>query len=207
MEYTERIALWLTDKIAKKGGYSETELEKIKYGIHLNLMGLNKGAVIFILSYLLGIFRITLIGFIAFSLFRTYSFGMHAKKSIFCLSSSILTFVGTAYLIHFFKLETSYVQVGISYMIILLSVMIYAPADTEERPILPKYRDQMKKRAIRNTLIAFTISLLLVYLDMKMYATSFCVMGLIESMMINPITYMIFRQRYNNYIYYLKGEY
>lgn len=77
-------------KIKKKNpNFSEEKLEEIAYGLEAIYLTVTKIVIIFILAFILGIFKDMLIIMIFYNIIRTTAFGMHAKKSSHCLIISI----------------------------------------------------------------------------------------------------------------------
>ena len=75
---------------------------------------------------------------LTYNIIRSQAFGLHASKSIYCLISSILFFVGGAYI-------CKYIIIPYKLMIILslicnILLILYAPADTHKKPLINKKR-------------------------------------------------------------------
>ena len=78
--------------------YSKEKLEKIEYSLTGIYLTFSKIIVILIISLILGIFKQTLIFILTFNILRTTGCGLHASKSITCLISSIIFFIGLPFL-------------------------------------------------------------------------------------------------------------
>ena len=85
MEFPERISEKLTKSIANiLTDLPEEKLEQINYGIAVSITGLYKVILLFVLAYLVGVFKWMLIGFFSFGFLRTFATGLHAKKEWTC---------------------------------------------------------------------------------------------------------------------------
>lgn len=184
--------------IKKHKNYNEEELEIIAYGLESIYLVITKAIIIFTLAYILGILKETLILLLTYNIIRTQAFGIHASRSIYCLISSILMFIGGAYLCIYLTLPLKIIMI-ISLMCNLL-ILMYAPADTHKRPLINE-RKRMKFKyksitlAIIYTIIIFTIK--------DNTIINFLLIGMIEAtIMILPITYKLFKLPYNNYKHY-----
>ena len=84
--------------ISNNGNYSEEKLEEIAYGLEAIYLTITKMVVLFALAIILGIVKNFLLILIFYNLIRINAFGIHASKSIYCLISSIVFFIGGALL-------------------------------------------------------------------------------------------------------------
>lgn len=175
--------------------YSEEELEKINYGLEGLYLTITKLVIIALLSIILNIFKEVMIILVLFNIIRYFGFGIHAKKSSECLLSSIFCFIILPYFLLNIKLDNiTNLIIGI---ICIINFLLFAPADTVKRPLKNK-----KKRMIRKTLTTITgiifIAISMIF-EGSSISTLFIASVIIEVIMINPITYLILRQPYNNY--------
>lgn len=181
--------------LKKQSDYSESDLIKIRYGLEGIYLTITKLLVIFIVALLLGIFKEVIICLLLFNLIRYFSFGFHAEKSYECLILSLLNFIAIPYL--FLNFNRALVLDIIIGFVCLLILLIYAPADTVKRPL----RD-IKKRLFRkfSTLLIGIIYFVLLIMFNNNYLSDLLLSVLVvDAIIVNPITYLIFRQPYNNY--------
>ena len=73
---------------------SNKEINKMRYGLEGLYLTITKMIIIFFLAIILGIFKEVIILLILFNVIRYTAFGVHAKRSIDCLISSSLFFIG-----------------------------------------------------------------------------------------------------------------
>ena len=81
-------------------------------------------------------------------------------------------------------------------------MILFAPADTHKRPIInKKMREKLKIKALAVSLIYIGI----VFVYKNEFVTNIILLAMIvQSIVINPITYKLFKLPYNNYKEYLK---
>lgn len=181
--------------LSKYNDYSEEELEKLNYGLEGLYLTITKLIIIIALSLILGIFKEVVGILLLFNVIRYFGFGIHAKKSSECLVSSIFSFIILPYILLNIKLSST--MIIIIGGICIINYVMFAPADTVKRPLKNK-----KKRLIRKLL---TVIVGIVYITIslvvkgKTVSTLFIASVIIEAIMVNPITYMLLRQPYNNY--------
>lgn len=176
---------------------SQEEYEEIRYGLGTLWADLSKMIFIFIIALFIGIISECLIFYTINSILRSQSFGVHAKTNSMCLIISTIIFIGTPFIIINYKFDI--ITKIIICIIGLISIYLYAPADTEKRPLLnEKKRNAFKTRSLIIGIIYSIIGLLLTTNTSNFYLMSL----VISSIIINPITYKLFGQKYNNYLKY-----
>lgn len=175
--------------------YPDTKLAEIKYGLEAIYLTITKIVVILILSLVLGIIKQTILLLLLFNVLRTTGFGIHASKSWMCWISSLILFVGVPFLIKYVNFNDILIY-SIS-IISGISLMLFAPADTEKRPLLNKKKRRIYKVITVIFVIVF-ISLIL-FLEHIQIRQALMFALLIEAGLTNPITYKIFKLPYNNY--------
>ena len=180
--------------INNNSNLTQEQIEKYRYGIEGIYLTITKLIIIFFLGIILGIIKEVFLLLLFFNILRFFGFGYHAKSSIECLIISITFFVLLPFLVSKELLVFKYKIVIIS--LCLLNFFIFAPSDTKKRPLVNK-----RKRLIRKGLLLL-VSLIysIVILNYSNNISSFIILSLlIEAIMVNPATYKLFGQPYNNY--------
>lgn len=181
--------------IIKNKEYSENEIEIIKYGLEALYLTITKMIIIIILAISLGIIKETTILLICYTIIRTQAFGLHASKSIYCLISSILFFIGGAYLCKYISVQ-NWIMILLALLCNIL-LILYAPADTHKKPLINKKRRKRFKIISIIFGIIYT-SLIIIFINYPI--ANYLLLGMLEAvLMILPITYKIFNLPYNNY--------
>ena len=187
--------------ITKNGQYTQDEIDIMTYGLETIYLTVTKLVILFLLAYLLNIFQEMILLLIAYNVIRSQSFGIHASKSIYCLITSIIMFIGGAIICKYFIFPAWFMIV--SSIICNICLFLYAPADTHKRPLV-----NSKKRK-RFKLVSFTLGIIytiLIVLFRNYSIVNYLLLGMIEAIiMILPITYKIFKLPYNNYQNYNYG--
>ncbi len=187
--------------IKKNKNYDEEQLEIIAYGLEGIYLTITKMVILFLLAYLLNIVKEFVILLITFNIIRSQAFGIHASKSIYCLISSTLLFIGGTLICKYIVLP--YWLIIICAIICDICLFLYAPADTYKRPIVNKKKRKRFKILSFVLGIIYTI-LLIIYKDS--FISNYLIIGMINSViMILPITYKIFNLPYDNYKTYEYG--
>lgn len=181
--------------ISKNCNYNSTALEEIKYGLEGIYLTFTKMIVLFGVSFILGIVKDFILILVFYNLIRLNSFGLHCNKSIHCLITSSILFIGGAYLCNKFNFPLTFMS--ITSIISILLLLIYAPADTYKRPLInSKKRFRFKVLSI----LSGIIYLILIIIYNKYSIVKYMWLGLVEAtIMVLPITYKIYKLPYANY--------
>ena len=182
--------------------YDEDKLDEIRYGLEATYLSLTKTFVILLVCLILGILKESLILLVLFNFLRLTAFGIHATKSWMCWISSSITFIGLPFLCKTIVLP-DYILIIIGF-ICLLCFFLYAPADTKKRPLIHAKRRLVYKII---TLVVGLIYVVLLFIinNSFLHNVLVCAM-LIESVLIHPLTYKIFRLPYDNYKTYVLAK-
>lgn len=175
--------------------YDDEKIEVIIYGLEAIYLMITKMIIITFISIILGIFKEYIIVLLVFNSVRITGFGLHASKSNICLFSSALIFLIVPYLCSMIYLNTIYKLILGSFCIIMF--ILYAPSDTEKRPIINQKRRVFYKITTILIAIILTISSIVVSEDFLANALLFGM--LIEVFLIHPLVYKVFNLSYNNY--------
>ena len=179
--------------IQNNTNYNKKELLKIQYGIEGVFLTLFKVFFILLIGVIFHYFPIVFITILFFNILRFFAFGLHAKKSSHCLILSLIEFNLLPYLL--LRVSISSFMIWMISIITLISFLLFAPADTEKRPLT-----NPKKRNIRKILsiVSFFIMLIFAY-HIKYLQVPILAAFLIEDFSINPLSYKLLGLSYNNY--------
>ena len=175
--------------------YDDEKMEIIMYGLEGIYLSITKLVIITLVSYLLGIFKEYVVVLLLFNVLRLTAFGLHANNSNACLFTSMSAFIITPYLCSFLVLNM-YVKLGLGIFCVICFIL-YAPADTEKRPIVNPKRRLVYKIVTTLTGICFVIGALVLKENFICNALIFSM--LIEVFLIHPLTYKVFNMSYDNY--------
>lgn len=191
--YTEKLAKKIAIRLCNEK--DRIEYLKIKLGMELILINIGKGAIVYLIAIIFGTIIPTVITHLACTSLRKYSKGLHAKSSIVCILISIILFVVVPYLIQNMVIDRWWVlSIGIVTTYLFYK---YAPADTEKSPIVERDRREL----LRWKSVGVNIALICVaFVSLSpMLRTLVILGGVLQVIMVLPITYKIFGRGYNNY--------
>ena len=174
---------------------SQRDIDKIKYGLEGLYLTITKLIFIIIVSIILGIWKETLLLILIFNGIRLTAFGVHAKRSIDCLISSTLFFI--LFPILCIKLTIPLIIKIILFIPLTVLIGIFAPADTEKRPLINKKKRKIYK--ILSIIISIIYMTIAIVIKDNTLSNCFIFAIVIQIIIMLPITYKIFGVSYNNY--------
>lgn len=179
--------------------YNTIKMDEIRYGLEAIYLSLTKVIVILLITLILGIFKEAVMLLLFFNGLRMVAFGIHASKSWMCWISSSILFIGFPYLCIYLNLPINvhYIILGLC----MLCFIWYAPADTKKRPLVRKNRRLRFK--IMTILVASLYIGLFLYTDSILLKNIITSSMLIETVLIHPFTYWMFKLPYKNYERYV----
>ena len=175
--------------------YNKEELEQVQYGLESIYVALSKVIVILLISAILGLFKYSILLLLLFNILRIVAFGLHASKSIYCWISSTIAFIFIPYICVNYKFPLCFFIV-IS-LISFISFVLYAPADTIKRPLINSNKRKIYK--ILSIIFAAIYIILIFTIDNTLIKNMLTFALILETILIIPITYKIFKLPYNNY--------
>ena len=179
--------------VNKNNNFDHYNQVKIKYGLEVMYHFITKTFIILLLSIILHTFKTTICIMFFYSLLRIYVHGIHAKSNVLCWITSLSVYVFLGLI--FNLIEFNYVSTITTFFIELLSIILWAPADTPNRPLLNKNkRTALKIRSLLVSMFEIIIFILFKRLR-KVILLSF----LITTVIINPFIYKITKTTFNNY--------
>ena len=202
----DKICDYLTNKIRKQMPEVDDErAEIINYGIHLVVGEIPKTFVFIAIAAILGVLKEFFITMLVIFPYRAFSGGVHLKTHIGCIVATSLMYCGTAYISQFqlFGNNAKYILIPLVWIFGMIMCKLYAPADTENVPILRK-----KDRRIKQILsyITLTITLAIGALIKDYVVSNIIIFGmLIQTIMITKLVYKITNNKYG-YEVYLQDE-
>ena len=144
----DNICMFLTNKMRKEMPEIDDErAEIINYGLQ-NIIGeIPKIFLVVGISWILGILKETLLAILIIMPYRIFSGGFHLKTHIGCIIGTTLFYCGTAFISKYIILLpiVKYILIALLWIFGIWMIKLYAPADTENAPILREKERKQKK--------------------------------------------------------------
>ncbi|MFT8909025.1 MAG: accessory gene regulator AgrB [Lentilactobacillus diolivorans] len=178
----------ILDKLFKSDHLiSEQEYEVANYHLSILIINLEKCLVVYAFAIVFHALISTVCIHSVFVLLRRYAGGWHAASSLNCTLVSVAVFVILPMIMGKFIGEIPLWISIVLQSLILLTVMLYAPADTEKNPLFGKRRrEKMRTRAIVLVIILTACYYAFLTADLKI---AMLLGELSECFMIHPLFY------------------
>ena len=198
----DKFCAYLTKKIRKEMPEVDDErAEVIMYGLQ-NIIGeLPKGIIILIIAYILGIFKLTVISILTIAPYRCVSGGVHMKTHIGCIIYTLLLYSGSSLLGKYIVL-TGNVKIVLAiavWIFCMIMIKLYAPADTENLPILRK--KERKQKQILSYIIITSEILIAIFIKNTTISGIIIFGDFIQTLTITRIAYKVTHNKYGHEIY------
>lgn len=203
----DKICEYLTNKIRKQMPEIDDEkAEIINYGIQLIVGEIPKIFLMFGLGIILGLWWQTLLAFFLLLPYKIVSGGFHLKTHIGCFLCTNVVYCGNAYISTIWNFPneiTKYVTILGIFILGIIMVSIYAPADTENLPILT--RKERKTKKILSYIFLIINLLVATFIPNNTISNLIIIGTFIQTLSITRLAYIITKNKYG-YEEYLKAQ-
>ena len=198
----DKICMFLTNRIRREMPEIDDErAEVINYGLQ-NIIGeIPKIFIMLGIAYLLGIFKWALFTFIVLIPYRGASGGVHLKTHIGCIVFTTLFYCAIPFVSQYIILSqiVKYIVIAGIWIFGMIMIKLYAPADTENVPILSK-KDRRKKQII--SYITFSLGLLVAVFIKDNTISNILILGnLVQTITITKFVYKLTNNKYGYEVY------
>ena len=198
----DKICMFLTNKMRKEmPDIDDERAEVINYGLQIIIGEIPKIFIMLGIAYLLGVFKLSLIAFLIILPYRTFSGGFHLHTHIGCIIVTCAMYCGTALLSKYIVLEgvAKIITILLVWIFGMIMIKLYAPADTEEVPILRK-KDRRQKQIL--SYVILTVALIIAGFMNNMIISNIIIIGyLIQTCTITRLAYKITNNKYGHEVY------
>ena len=198
----EKICNSILIKMRKKmPDITDEKAEIILYGLQLIIGEIPKMFILFGLSFLLGFGWYMVFAYIAVMPYRATSGGFHLHTHLGCILSTIIFFYGNILISKFLVLDNiqKYILIGLSLVFGILMISMYAPADTEEVPIISK-KERKTKKILSYVMLTLTLVVALFVPD-RMMSNILIIGSIFQSISISRLAYKITKNKYGHEVY------
>ena len=190
----DKFCAYLTKKIRKEMPEVDDERAEV-------IGELPKGIIILIIAYILGIFKLTVISILIIAPYRCVSGGVHMKTHIGCIIYTLLLYSGSSLLGKYIVL-TGNVKIMLAiaiWIFCMIMIKLYAPADTENLPILRK--KERKQKQILSYIIITSEILIAIFIKNTTISGIIIFGDFIQTLTITRIAYRVTHNKYGHEIY------
>ncbi len=198
----DKICMFLTNRIRKEMPEMDDEkAEVINYGLQ-NIIGeIPKTFLVLMIAYFLGIWKETLITFFILIPYKNASGGFHLKTHLGCIIGTTTFYCGIAILSKLMLLNgiIKYIVIVAVWIFGMCMIQLYAPADTENVPILAK-KDRKKQQIV--SYCTFSIGLLIAGTINNNIISNIIIYGyFLQTLTITKLAYRLTNNKYGYEVY------
>ena len=198
----DKICMFLTNRIRKEMlDIDDEKAEVINYGLQ-NIIGeIPKTFLVLAIAYFFGILKETLITFLLLIPYKSASGGLHLKTHLGCIIATTIFYCGIPILskLVIINVMLKYIIISILWIFGMCMIKLYAPADTENVPILTK-KDRKRQRML--SYITFTVGLIVAGSINYNTISNIIIFGyLLQTLMITKIAYRLTNNKYGYEVY------
>ena len=194
---------WITEQI--KGKMPEMDEEKeavINFGVRLLFGEIPKIIALFIIGFLLQIGWYSLLIYFLLAPYRSSTGGFHLKTHWGCMLSSIVLYIVPILMAKYIPISQEYIvyiMVGIIGTLSSIFIFKYAPADTENIPILSK--QERKTKRIKSYISLGILLTIIVFVPDKIVSYMLLYGMFLQDLTLTPIAYKLTKNKYSYEVY------
>lgn len=198
----DKICTFLTNKIRKEmPDVDDEKAEIINYGLQ-NIIGeIPKLFIMLAIAYLLGVFKLALFTFVVLFPYKGASGGFHLKTHLGCIIVTTIFYCVIPFIAQHISISeiTKLIVVIAVWIFGIIMIKLYAPADTEDVPILTK-KERRKKQIF--SYVSFSIGLIasLVIKD-NTISNILILANLMQTISITKLAYRLTNNKYGYEVY------
>lgn len=179
----------------------DEQAEIITYGLQMIIGEIPKMFILFGVGFLFGVGWYMLFAYFAMLPYRAMSGGFHLKTHIGCIIGTVLFYYGNIIISNLLYLDNiqKYILIGLTFIFGMLMVSMYAPADTENVPIISKH-ERRKKKILSYITLALTLTAA-VFVPDRVLSNILIIGTIIQSLSITRLAYKITKNKYGYEVY------
>ena len=179
--------------------------EIINYGLQLLIGEIPKFFILLLIAYLCGVLKQAMIVLLIVTPYRVVSGGAHFTTHIECIIATSLFYTGNALISKYLVLNNiaKYLIVFVTWIISIVIIKRYAPADTEAVPILREKERKLKR--ILSYIVATTMLVLAILVKNTIISNMLLIATILQTIALTPFMYRIARNKYG-YAEYIKNN-
>ena len=199
----DRFCDLITEKIKSKVTDIDEERELvINFGVRLIFGELPKILILFIIGFLLNMGWQTLILFFLIAPYRSFTGGFHLKTHLGCMITTSILYLLPIILSKYILISDKIILYILAGLITIFSAIIiakYAPADTENMPILSK--KEIKSKKIKAYISLVVLLSIIIFNPYKQFSYMIIYAMFLQNLTVLPISYKLTNNKHGYEVY------
>ena len=199
----DKLCDFIIQKIKEKvDDMNEEKASIIDFGVRIIIGEIPKIILLFIIGFLLGIGWYTLLFFLLLAPYRSFTGGFHLKTHLGCMVTTTILYLLPIILAKSITITNNivfYVMAGVVGLMSIIFIVKYAPADTEDVPVLAKKDRKMKK--IKAYLWLFILLGIILFIPNQIINYMLIYGIFLQNLTLTPIAYKLTNNKYGYEVY------
>lgn len=193
----------ITEKIKSKVTDMDDERELvINFGVRLIFGELPKILILFIIGFLLSMGWQTLLLFFLIAPYRSFTGGIHLKTHLGCMITTSILYLLPIILSKYILISDKIILYILAGLITIFSIIViakYAPADTENMPILSK--KEIKSKKIKAYISLVVLLSIIIFNPYKQFSYMIIYAMFLQNLTVLPISYKLTNNKHGYEVY------
>lgn len=193
----------ITEKIKSKVTDIDEERELvINFGVRLIFGELPKILILFIIGFLLNMGWQTLLLFFLIAPYRSFTGGIHLKTHLGCMITTSILYLLPIILSKYILISNKNILYILAGLITIFSIIIiakYAPADTENMPILSK--EEIKSKKIKSYIALVILLSIIIFNPYEQFSYMIIYAMFLQNLTVLPISYKLANNKHGYEVY------
>ena len=193
----------ITEKIKSKVTDIDEERELIiNFGVRLIFGELPKILILFIIGFLLNMGWQTLLLFFLIAPYRSFTGGIHLKTHLGCMITTSILYLLPIILSKYILISDKIILYILAGLITIFSIILiakYAPADTENIPILSK--KEIKSKKIKAYISLVVLLSIIIFNPYKQFSYMIIYAMFLQNLTVLPISYKLTNNKHGYEVY------
>ena len=194
---------WIIEKIKQKMPEIDEEKEMvITFGVRILFGEMQKILLLIIIGFLLNVGWYILLMFLLLAPYRSFTGGFHLKTHLGCMITTTILYLFPILIAKYLPITQNYILYLLTFIIGIMSsifIMKYAPADTENIPILSKKERKIKR--IKAYVFLPILLAIIVFSPDKIISYMLLYGIFLQNLTIMPISYKLTNNKHGYEVY------
>lgn len=194
---------WIVEKIKQKMPEIDEEKEMvITFGVRILFGEMPKILLLIIIGFLLNVGWYILLMFLLLAPYRSFTGGFHLKTHLGCMLTTTILYLSPILIAKYLPIDQNYILYFLTFIIGVMSIIFiikYAPADTENIPILSK--KERKTKRIKAYIFLPILLAIIVFSPDKIISYMLLYGIFLQNLTIMPIAYKLTNNKHGYEVY------
>ena len=199
----DKFCNWVVEKIKQKMPEIDEEKEMvITFGVRILFGEMPKIALLILIGFLLNVGWYILLMFLLIAPYRSFTGGFHLKTHIGCMVTTTILYLVPILIAKYLPITQNYSLYILTFIVGIMSIVFiykYAPADTENIPILSK--KERKTKRIKAYIFLLVLLAIIIFSPDRIISYMLIYGIFLQNLTIMPIAYKLTNNKHGYEVY------